>query len=145
MRHGTVAPVQVWGTHRSGTSSGPLHASGAHPAGLTPGESPHSEWLRYPTNHWFLLSGRWKTRRQRREASPFVLAAYWMCASFLRIRPPWISSFCTGLPTILFINGRIGKSYHSMSAGHVHVGAETDAMKCHAMLQTWLAFFFTIR
>jgi len=44
-------------------------------------------------------------RDLRRWASSFVIAAYRMYASFLRIRPPCISSFLTGLPAILFING----------------------------------------
>jgi len=52
-------------------------------------------------------------RDLRRHASSFppvrltqtgVIAAYWLYASFLRIRPPCISSFLTGLPVILFIN-----------------------------------------
>ncbi len=44
-------------------------------------------------------------RDLRRWASSFVIAAYWLYASFLRIRPPCISSLLTGLAVILFING----------------------------------------
>jgi|GEM_PF-3064700 len=46
-------------------------------------------------------------RDLRRWASSFVIAAYWLYASFLRIRPPCTSSFLTGLPVIGFINGQL--------------------------------------
>jgi len=39
-----------------------------------------------------------------------VTAAYYMYASFLRIRPPCISSFCTGLPAMGFINCYVADS-----------------------------------
>jgi len=44
-------------------------------------------------------------RDLRRWASSFFIAAYCIYASFLRIRPPCISSFLTSLPAIDFING----------------------------------------
>jgi len=38
-------------------------------------------------------------------ASSFVIAAYWLYASFLRIRAPFISSFLNSLSEMLFFNG----------------------------------------
>jgi len=41
------------------------------------------------------------------QAQTGVIAAYCMYASFLRIRPPIVSSFCIGLPEMVFFNGVI--------------------------------------
>jgi|GEM_PF-6676940 len=43
-------------------------------------------------------------RDLRRWASLFVIAAYGLYASFLRIRAPCTSSFLTSLPAMRFIN-----------------------------------------
>ncbi len=49
-------------------------------------------------------------RDVRRWALSFVMAAYWLYASFLRIHTPCISSFCTGLHRIGFTNGLLSSS-----------------------------------
>gem|GEM_PF-3199704 len=48
-----------------------------------------------------------ENRDPQRWASSFVIAAYGLYASFLRIRPPCISSFLNSLPEMPFINGQL--------------------------------------
>jgi len=64
----------------------------------------------------FTLYQAVEKRDPRRWASSFVIAAYWLYASFLRIHAPCISSFLTGLPAIRFINGLLRHSWERQVA-----------------------------
>jgi len=87
-----------------------------------------------------LLSRLW------RNAYPFVIAAYRLYASFLRIRAACISSFCTGPPAVWCFNGplqRLGRRDPSHGLGENTAAGQVPSVAAHScfLVDTVLLYF----